>query len=213
MKITIETSVDEATTETFLPIYRETFAHLVERSAAKQSLSDDEFRFFMASHDVLKFAGWDDQGELCAISLATQKLDLVPWVSPPFFARRFPEHYQREAIFYFLTILVREEKRSDPWARALIEAFGLHCGTITGICVFDCCQYNDEVIGVPAIIAGIARSFLDLDEQVIDIQRYYAYEIKQIRTIDLREVRHRTLIDLTVQPSPTAVGQPDLELT
>ena len=75
MHINIALSIDRATTEAFLPIYRETFAHLVERSAAKQSLTDDEFRFFMGSPDVLKLTGWDDDGELCAMSLATRKLD------------------------------------------------------------------------------------------------------------------------------------------
>ena len=117
----------------------------------------------------------------------------------PFFARRFPDHYRHaNAIFYFLTILVREERRNEPWAQALIEAFGVHCGTYKGVCVFDCCQYNDEVIGVPSIISSLARTFLDLDEQVIDIQRYYAYEIKEVRTADLRKVQDRTVIDLTM---------------
>jgi hypothetical protein len=199
MRITIETHIDPQTTEAFLPVYHQTFAHLIELSAVKQSLSDDEFRLFMACDEVLKFTGWDDDGELCAISMVSQKLDLVPWISAPFFAKRFPDHYQRDALFYFLTVLVREERRSEPWARALIEAFGLHCGTVKGTCLFDCCEYNDEVIGVPSIIAGIARKFLDIDEQVVDVQRYYAYEIKQIRTIDLREIKHRDVIDLSVR--------------
>ena len=131
----------------------------------------------------------------------------MPWVSPPFFAKRFPEHYARDAIIYFLTVMVRAERRPSlgPGPH---ESFGLYGGTMTGICVFDCCEYNVEVIGVPAIIAGINREFLDLDEQVIDFQRYYSYEIKLIRTIDLREVRQRTLIDLTVRPCPAPTGSP-----
>lgn len=203
MRITIESTVDATTAEAFLPIYHESFAHLIDLSAAKQSLSDEEYRFFMGSEDVLKFTGWTDDDQLCAVSLVTTRLDLVPWVSPPFFARRFPEHYERGVIYYFLTILVREQDRNRPWTKAILEAIGLHCGAVRGICVFDCCKFNDEVVGVPKIISEVSRPYLDFEEIEIDVQRYYAYVIDRIREIDLRNVEHRDVIDLRVHDRAT----------
>ncbi len=199
MRITIETTMDPDVTEVFLPIYHENFAPLAELAASKQVLSDAEFRSLMASEEVLKFSGWTDENELCAIALATPKLELVPWVSQPFFAKRFPEHYERGVIYYFLTILVREENRNQPWATAIIEAIGLHCGAQQGVTVFDCCSFNNDEVKVPEIIIETSRRYLDLDAYEIDLQHYHALVLHQIRTIDLRNVQHREIIDLTVQ--------------
>ena len=207
MKITIERHLDDAITEAFVPIYHESFAHLAELSASKQVLSDTDFRRLMRSNDVLKFSGWNEGGELCAVALATPKLDLVPWVSTPFFAKRFPDQYGRDAIFYFLTILVRAENRDQSWAAAIMEAISLHCGACRGVTVFDCCTFNTDVVQVPEMIMGIARRCLEFDSFELDVQRYYALEIHGIREIDLRNLRHRDVVDLS-DPASTAAAVP-----
>ncbi len=206
MRITIETGIDPAVTEAFLPIYHESFAHLAELAASKQVLSDTDFRTVMASPEVLKFSGWTQADKLCAIALATPKLDLVPWVSPPFFAKRFPDHYERGVIYYFLALLVHEENRDESWATAILEAISLFCGARQGVTVFDCCTFNNDVVKLPEIIIETGRRCLDLDAYEIDTQHYHALVLNRIRTIDLRNVRHREVIDLTVHDRSTAVG-------
>lgn len=197
MRITVERSVPEQVTEQFLPVYRSSFAHLAERSAAKQVLEDGDFRALMGSESSLKFCGWAKKGDLVALALMAHDLSLVPWVSVPYFRRRWPREVNEHRIAYLLTILVHEEHRSEPWMARLIEGLAAYGGLHDTTLVFDCCRFNIEEVPVPEMIATLASRLGEVEQEIIDVQHYYTYRMADPDNLTLSVLQDEGVIDLT----------------
>lgn len=199
MRVTTETVIDASTTERFLELYRAAFDPLVPLAAARQSLTDDEFREEMVDPSVLKYVGWDDSGAPVALVMIATDLTRVPWISPEFWERRYPDHYRRGAIHYYGALLVSPQVRGGPWAvRMLTEATRFTAG-LPGIAAFDCCRYNVDEVHLPELIASIGKRICRFETVEVDVQRYYAYVSHGLLDVD---------IDLTEQGGavPAAEG-------
>src|SRR5688572_8581954 len=122
-RVDIIESVPEPIVEEFLQVYRAAFAPLVTRSPARQWLTDDEFRHDMADESVKKFVARGSDGEIMALAFMSTDLETVPWISAPYFAHKFPDHFARGAVYYFGAMLVRPERQGGPWAKYLLD----HC--------------------------------------------------------------------------------------
>ncbi|MCU1352206.1 MAG: hypothetical protein JWM05_1415 [Acidimicrobiales bacterium] len=185
-RVTIESAIDEYTRERFLDLYHESFAPLAPLAAARQSFTDDEFRMEVDHPDVLKVVGWRGD-EIVAIALISTNLDVVPWISPDFYAQQFPDHYARRAIFYYSTLLVVPEERHGPWVHAITEAGALMTAVNDGLVAFDCCRFTSDEVQLPDMIREISNKYAIVETHEIDVQRYYAYVTHGVREIDLRD--------------------------
>ena len=108
-------TVPEDVAQEFRAIYRAAFEPLMTRAPARQWLTDDEFMHEMTDPSVLKFvARATDTDEIVALSLMSTDLSTVPWISVPYFQTHFPDHFERNAIFYFGSLLVRPERQGGP---------------------------------------------------------------------------------------------------
>jgi len=181
MLITMETRLDDATTEQFLAVYRDSFAPLEDKAAARQSLTDDEFRDEMHHTSVLKFVAWDESGHPAAIAFVATDLSVVPWISIPYYATRFPEQFARGVIYYFGALLVRPDHRGGTTSYELLKELSRFTAMNGGIAAFDCCRFNEEAVKLPELIAAVAREVCVVDPQQIDAQRYYAYVTNGLR--------------------------------
>lgn len=177
MRITLERSIDVETQEQFLAIYREAYAPLESLAAARQTLTDTEFRDEMQLDSVLKFIGWNNDNEPCAMCFVATDLSVVPWISPAFFGGHFPEHYARRAIYYFGALLVRPVDQDGPWIAKMLEALALKAASDRAVCAFDCCEFNVTQVGVPTFVAEMTARHAELVTHEIDVQRYYAYVV------------------------------------
>lgn len=177
----METTLDEATTEEFLAVYRESFAELDDKAAARQSLTDDEFRDEMHTERVLKFVAWDAAARPVALAFVATDLEVVPWVSPQYYALKYPEHFARSVIFYFGALLVRPGDRGGVISYALLKELTRFVAANGGIAAFDCCQFNHDAVGLPDLIGAVASEVCEVDRQEIDTQRYYAYVAGDMR--------------------------------
>ncbi len=187
MSITVERRIDDETPEEFLEVYRAAFAPLEALAAARQSLTDDEFREEMTDESVLKFVCQNRDGITVALSFVATDLSAVPWISPVYFAERFPEHYERHAIWYFGALLVLPEHQGGPWVNALLEEMVTAVVANDGIAAFDCCAFNVTEMGVPDFVEAATRRVAEVDCIEIDVQRYYAYVARGFHNvIDLR---------------------------
>jgi hypothetical protein len=175
MLITMETRLDDATTEEFLAVYRDSFAPLEDKAAARQSLTDDEFREEMLEESVLKFVAWDRKSRPAALAVVATDLSVVPWISVPYFAARFPDHFSRGALYYFGALLVRNDLRGGVAAAELLKELTRFVSINRGIAAFDCCRYNEETLNIPELVAAGGRQICEIDTQEIDAQRYYAF--------------------------------------
>lgn len=165
----------------FLSVYRSAFSPLETRSPARQALTDDEFHEAMDDESVVKFVGWDADRTPCAMALMATDLSMVPWVSPAYFAARFPEHHARGAVYYFHAILVRPEQQGGPWARLLLEELTRALAKERAVAAFDCCGHTVGVARLPEVIARVAGELSHLETNELDRQHYYAYALDGLR--------------------------------
>jgi hypothetical protein len=115
-------------------------------------------------------------------------LDTVPWASPAFWRRRYPEQAARGAIFYFGALLVSSEVRGGPWAHRMLSETVRYTARNHAVAAFDCCQHNVDEVQLPRMIAEVARSLSFVDTEQVDAQVYYAYVTHGLREdIDLRD--------------------------
>lgn len=173
-RVEILDAVPDAVAEQYLAIYRDAFAPLVTRSPARQWLTDDEFRHDMSDPSVRKFVGLSATDEVVALAFMSTDLGTVPWISEPFFANRFPEHYARNAIFYFGAMLVRPDRQGGPWAKYVLDHIFHFLGENRGIGCFDCCGFNVDTVALPDLIARAGQRSVRFDLELLDRQEYFA---------------------------------------
>lgn len=179
MRIETRVSLPEDMAEEFLKAYRAAFEPLEVLAAARQSLTDDEFMEEMANPAFLKWVAWDDLGKPCGMTFMTTDLSLLPWVSAPYYRAKFPEHYERGAIYYFGALLVHPDYQGSKVVIGLLEALLRKTAEDDAICAFDCCGFNIDTKPFQKMIADVAeRVSVSADLQEIDVQRYYAYALR-----------------------------------
>lgn len=213
MRVTIGRTVGADDARTMVELYRESVAPLAELAAGVQSFSDRELEEQLRNESVIKLVGRDGDGRPQAFCLTTTDLTIVPWISPAYFARRFPEHHERRAIFYIVTIVVQPDRQGGLWAYALLKDLTRVVASRHGIAAFDCCSYNQETVNVPELARRVAGRFCDVDPLQVDTQQFYAYVTSNFRreafrgapepAIDLvaaEEGEEPEVIDLTALP-------------
>ncbi|HEX8003681.1 MAG TPA: hypothetical protein VF519_13405 [Mycobacteriales bacterium] len=171
------TAVPDELVEPFLDVYRAAFAPLATRAAARQSLTDDEFREEMRDARVAKLVAFDEHGEAGSMAIVATDLSLVPWISVPYYASRYPEHHARGAIFYVNAAVVRPDRQGGPWTRVVLEDLYRFCAEHRAVMAFDACGFNVDVIRLPEATARAAHRVAHVDVNELDVQRYYAYDM------------------------------------
>lgn len=171
--VCVEPGVDEATAAHFWSLYRASFEPLRTRAAARHIFSREEFYESLHDPAVLKYIGRDQDGVVQGLGTMSTDLSALPWISPDYFAARFPDQYASQKIYYVGIVLVHPEHQGG-------ELFPLTMRTMLGraqqegaIGAFDVCRFNDEVVGLPrklqAAVDGVAGRV-----QVLDVQTYYS---------------------------------------
>lgn len=172
------TAVPADLTEQFLAVYRAAFAPIELKAAARQSLTDDEFREEMVDPRVRKFVAFDANGEAGALSIVTTDLSIVPWISVPYYANRFPDHHARGAIYYVSAVVVRPDRQGGPWSKVVLEELYRFVAENRAVMAFDCCGYNVDVVKLVETTARSAHRIAHVIEATeLDQQRYYAFDL------------------------------------
>jgi predicted GNAT superfamily acetyltransferase len=192
MRITLEKTVDERDGAELFALYESSFAPLETLAAGRQSLSEGEFRAQLADESVLKFVGRGRDDKITALALVATDLSAIPWISPPYYERRFPDHFRRSAIYYVDALAVAPTRQGGVWAYALLKDIVEMVARNRGIAAFDCCQYNEDTVDVPAMVASVGDRFCHFEPHHVDTQRYYAYVASGLRgegddEVDVRE--------------------------
>lgn len=165
--------------EDFLKVYRAAFEPLEVLAAARQSLTDDEFMEEMEHPSVLKWVAWDDFDTPIAMAFMTTDLSILPWISLPYYQAKFPEHFERKAVWYFGGLLVHPDHHGTQVVMELLETVIREIGANNAIAAFDCCGFNVDAKRFPKMIADVAaRVCVSVDPQEIDVQRYYAFDMR-----------------------------------
>jgi hypothetical protein len=173
-RFTREATLAGNVAETLYSLYRQAFDPLKVQAAARHVLTRAEFFGQMEDQRIDKYVAWEADGNPIGMITLTRILESVPWVSPEYFAARFPEQWARNAVYYLGFGLARPSRREARFLE-----------TCTAICVeplvaeraviaYDVCSYNNDVLGFADRIARAARHGTDSQLQKLDAQVYYA---------------------------------------
>lgn len=170
---TREHVVEPELTLVFYNLYEAAFGPLRTRSIARQTLTEDEFTAQMVNGAVSKYVAWDAEGNPVGMCTLTQQLDTVPWISPEYFAARYPEHWARRAIWYFGFILAHPSQRHSRFLDQMVEVGVGELAAQGAICAYDICAYNDEMLGLGRRLSESFERTTGVAATRTDTQNYY----------------------------------------
>ena len=173
-RFTREARIEGAAAEELYTLYAEAFNPLKIKAAARQVLTREEFHHQLADPRIDKYVAWASQGEAIGLITLTRWLGSVPWVSPEYFAARFPEQWARNAVYYLGYGLGR---RSTDEVRFLETCAALCIAPLVAeraVIAYDVCSYNNDVLGIADRLAHVARRVNGSIVQNLDAQVYYA---------------------------------------
>ncbi len=174
IRITIETTIDSDHLEEFFDLYLAAFGPLRTRAVARQVLHRYEFDQQMNDPRIWKYVAWDDEDRPMGISTLTRDLSTVPWISPEYFAARYPEHTARNAVYYWGFTLARPHRRGNRVFKHMLTAVVEHLAINRAVCSYDICAFNNATMQFGDQIETLSQRLTEVSFEIIDTQTYYA---------------------------------------
>ena len=174
LHISIVTAIDPDQLDEFYDLYLEAFGPLRTRAVARQVLHRYEFAEQMNDPRIWKYVAKDDDQRPMGLSTLTRNLETVPWISPEYFAARFPEHTARNAVYYWGFTLARPHRRGHRVFKHMLTAVVEHLAANKAVCSYDICAFNNATMQFGDQIEALTHRLTDVSFEVIDTQTYYA---------------------------------------
>ncbi len=176
MNIALEEVVSQELAEQFWALYDESFQELNLKSPCMQRAWDhEEFLAGMADPSVSKAVLRDDDGEVQALSIWSNNLDLFPWVSQPFYQDQFPEYHGNNQIYYVVATLSLGKRQG--YMSQVMDMMTREIGGAGGCVIFDLC---DELTSISwqEVIKEVSSQVVPSDIRLLGTQTYWmAYQI------------------------------------
>ncbi|WP_036961899.1 hypothetical protein [Promicromonospora kroppenstedtii] len=172
--VTFEEVVGGADADGFWELYVQAFEPLRTRAAARHVLYREEFDAEMADPRVTKLLARDEQGEPVGLTTLAKDLAAVPWVSPEFFAARYPEHAARGALWYIGFTLAHPGRRATRTFMDMIDALVAHLAANQVVCAYDVSRFNDDSLRFADNLRRHLERTQDVTVETVDRQAYYA---------------------------------------
>ena len=162
---------------TFYDLYEASFGPLRVQALARQVLTEAEFHAQMADGAVMKYVAWGDDDRPVGLCTLTNRLETVPWISSEYFADRYPDHWQRNAVWYFGFVLTHPTERRSRFVDQLVEVGIGELVEQHAICAWDMCVYNDATLGIgPRLVESFER-LTGVTARLADTQNYYTLDL------------------------------------
>jgi hypothetical protein len=173
-RVTCETVIAHEDVERFYQLYLKAFGPLRALAAARQVLHRSEFLEQMLDPRVWKFVAWDHEHRAAGLTTLTRDLATVPWISPEYFAHRYPEQTARRAVYYWGFTLTLPSRRRNRLFLAMLTAIGEVVSADRGVCGYDICAYNNATMGLANQVEELSHRLANVTFEVLDSQTYYA---------------------------------------
>jgi hypothetical protein len=174
IRVDIQTTVAETEIEQFYRLYEQAFGPLRTRAIARQVLHPGEFRAEMIDPRVHKHVARTAGGVPVGLTTLTRHLETVPWISPEYFAARFPQHAERNAIYYAGFILVAPSARQGVAFHAMIKSVVRILAAADAVVGWDICSYNNSRFSFADALRAALDEQASVEVAVEDSQTYYA---------------------------------------
>ena len=176
--VTVETEVDPRVTTDLYALFETAFAHLEQLAAARHLLHEEEFRNEIEDRRILKYIAWGPDGAPIGLCTVTSDLGAVPWVSPGFYAHRFPEHHARGAIQYVGVMMVHPSARGAGAFREIARQIAAAAAEVGAVLAWDLCESNQSA-GLHRLFSSMLRSMTDATVAEVDRQVYFGAVVEQ----------------------------------
>ena len=169
---TMHTRIDRQTTDLLWPHYEAGFADLRTKAAARMVMHHHEFVAQMDDERIVKYLATLDGAPVGLATLATD-LAAIDWISPEFYAARFPDRIGR--VYYLGWLTIHPGHRNLGLRNALLRSGVERVVSDGAMVVYDTCRYNEEVVHFTETLnrhfgeLGLGRAC------PVDEQRYYAW--------------------------------------
>lgn len=171
MRLTIELAIDAAGVDDLYGMYAAAFGPMRTRAAARHLLTAAEFTAEMGDKRIEKYVVWSDDDEPLGLATVTTDLSAVAWISPDFYAARYPQHAARGALLYLGYLLVRPGRGTYRVGRLLLDRIVERLVAQRAVCVFDVASFNDRR-AVGRFVSGLPRAH-GARVEAVDVQTYY----------------------------------------
>ena len=158
-------------------MYSHAFEPLRTKAATRHVMYEDEFGAAMCDPRLVKLVGFDRSDRPLGMALMTRDLRAIPWISPEFFAARYPEATARGAVTYVGFVLVGPAHQGGLLFSKLVQRMSAPIAAERGVVGFDMCTFNASVIRLPEAILRAIRRRATAAERVEDVQTFYALEL------------------------------------
>jgi hypothetical protein len=173
-EVAFEATVTGEVADRFWELYLEAFGPLRTRAAARHVLHREEFDEEMADRRVTKLLAHDERGEAVGLTTLATDLAAVPWVSPEFFAARYPEQAARGAVWYIGFTLAHPSRRSTRTFMDMIDALVAHLAENRVVCAYDISRFNDDSLRFAENLRRHLERTQEVTVESVDQQTYYA---------------------------------------
>lgn len=191
VSVTGELAVDADTAEALWDMYYESFCSLQRRAAGRQLVSRRDFDLEVLDHRVTKYIARTPEGTIVGLSTLSNDLTTVPWISPEFYADRYPVHFAQRTVFYCGIAMVHPDARSTRAFAQMVSAFGQDIAAANGILAADMCRFNIDGMELARMVTlMMKRAWGSANRVELDTQVYMAWEPGDRRT------RHQDEVDL-----------------
>lgn len=175
-RFTCQPQIDEEYIQQFFDLYEIAFAPLVTLSAARQVLTHEEFQGQMQDPSVDKYIAWDDASEPIGLITLTNNLLAIPWISPQFFAARYPEQWARNAFYYLGFALAHPSMRHQRFVETMIAVGMEKLQAERAVMAYDVCAFNNQALRFADRIDKVIGNNPAIRLEVVDSEVYYAVE-------------------------------------
>lgn len=172
--VTVETAIPDDQIELFYRLYEGAFGPLRTKAIARQVLHPHEFHEEMTDPRVYKHVAREADGRPVGVTTLTRHLETVPWISPDYFAARYPEHAARNAIYYVGFTLVTPSARHGAAFHAMIKSVVQVLVAERAAVGWDICAYNNTRFSLADSIRTALDRAANVQVAVADSQTYYA---------------------------------------
>lgn len=177
MKIETKTILPPDESAEAWKFYERVFTPVNALAAQRHLMTGAEFDAVAADERVLKYPARDDDGTLLGLGVQTNDLEAWPLISPAFFARRWPRHFEQRRIWYVGFVGVGGYHATTLHVfTELVTAMHARILAGDGIAVMDFCAFNVDLRKVPYAAWRIQdRQWPGTTGGVIDRQEFWAF--------------------------------------
>jgi hypothetical protein len=171
------TLVDDALREAW-KLYAEVFAEIDAFAAQRHLMTEDEFVSVATNNKVRKYLVRDTAGQLVGMSTLTNVLSVetTPLISARYFARRYPKHFERGAVWYCGFVGARGRNEAHAFS-TMVQTMWERIRSNDGVVGLDYCMFNVTHRNIPKAAEALLRhAGYPVRTQQLDAQTYWTLE-------------------------------------